>query len=61
MTADRDQHGLTADDIAQRLAEPSDEPRERLDPPAPATWDEVVAAANAKQTAAYQLPVAHLN
>ena len=32
MTADRDQHGLSADEITLALAS-NDEPRERLDPP----------------------------
>lgn len=34
MTADQDQHGLTADDITRRLAQlGDDETHERLDPP----------------------------
>lgn len=33
MTADRDQHGMTRKQIADALAEPTDEPRELLDPP----------------------------
>lgn len=32
MTADRDQHGLTAADIRRALAQPTDEPHERHDP-----------------------------
>jgi len=33
VTTDPDAHGWTADDIRRALAQPTDEPRERLDPP----------------------------
>lgn len=35
MTADRDQHGMTADDIQRALAQPDDEPHELLEPERP--------------------------
>jgi hypothetical protein len=39
VTADRDQHGLTADDIRHALAQPTDEPRELLEPASDDTED----------------------
>lgn len=40
MIADRDQHGYTREQLDDRLAEPTDEPNELLDPPASDTTTE---------------------